>query len=68
MARAGYMEARAEARYYQDVLDGIGTDYQPYAVHRAETLWSQRSQGGAATAGGPVTGRRREPGPRPAGR
>ncbi|KAH9310190.1 hypothetical protein KI387_038101, partial [Taxus chinensis] len=54
------MEARAEAWYYQDVLDGTGADYQPYAAHRADTSQSQRSQGGAATAGGSVTGRRRE--------
>ncbi|KAH9295279.1 hypothetical protein KI387_038867, partial [Taxus chinensis] len=26
------MEARAEARYYQDVLDGTGAEYQPYAA------------------------------------
>ncbi|KAH9288640.1 hypothetical protein KI387_032757, partial [Taxus chinensis] len=68
VARARYMEARVEARYYQDVLDGTRADYQPYAAHRAETLRSQRSQGGAAIAGGSVTGRRREPGPGPAGR
>ncbi|KAH9298626.1 hypothetical protein KI387_030308, partial [Taxus chinensis] len=48
------------ARYYQDILDGTGADYQPYAAHRAETSRSQRSQGGAATTGGSVTGRRRE--------
>ncbi|KAH9305103.1 hypothetical protein KI387_009507, partial [Taxus chinensis] len=54
------MEARAEARYYQDILDGTGADYQPYAAHRAETSRSQRSQGGAAIAGGSVTGRRQE--------
>ncbi|KAH9327650.1 hypothetical protein KI387_007828, partial [Taxus chinensis] len=68
VARARYMEARAEARYYQDVLDGTGADYQPYAAHRAETSRSQRSQGGAATAGGSVTGRRREAAQGPAGR
>ncbi|KAH9315854.1 hypothetical protein KI387_024481, partial [Taxus chinensis] len=62
------MEARVEAQYYQDILDGTGADYQPYAAHRAETSRSQRSQGGEATAGGSVTGRRREPGPGPAGR
>ncbi|KAH9291946.1 hypothetical protein KI387_042868, partial [Taxus chinensis] len=45
VARARYMEVRAEARYYQDVLDGPGADYQPYAAHRAETSRSQRSQG-----------------------
>ncbi|KAH9325749.1 hypothetical protein KI387_005927, partial [Taxus chinensis] len=54
------MEARVEARYYQDILDGTEADYQPYAAHRAETSRSQRSQGGAAIAGGSVTGRRRE--------
>ncbi|KAH9300141.1 hypothetical protein KI387_011724, partial [Taxus chinensis] len=68
VARARYMEARAKARYYQDILDGTGADYQPYAAHRAETSWIQRSQGGAATAGGSVTGRRWEPGPGPTGR
>ncbi|KAH9305793.1 hypothetical protein KI387_010197, partial [Taxus chinensis] len=51
------MEARVEARYYQDVLDGTGAEYQPYAAHRAETSQSHRSQGAAATAGGSVTGR-----------
>ncbi|KAH9326740.1 hypothetical protein KI387_006918, partial [Taxus chinensis] len=60
VARDRYMEARAEARYYQDILDGTGADYQPYAAHRAENSQSQRSQGGAAIAGGSVTGRRRE--------
>ncbi|KAH9327799.1 hypothetical protein KI387_043733 [Taxus chinensis] len=39
------MEARAEARYYQDILDGTGADYQPYAAHRAETSQSQRVSG-----------------------
>ncbi|KAH9289732.1 hypothetical protein KI387_004693, partial [Taxus chinensis] len=62
------MEARAEARYYQDVLDGTGAEYQPYAAYRAETSHSQRSQGGAATAGVSVTGRRREAPQGPAGR
>ncbi|KAH9288632.1 hypothetical protein KI387_032749, partial [Taxus chinensis] len=62
------MEVRVEAQYYQDVLDGTGVDYQPYAAHRVETSRSQRSQGGAATAGGSVTGRRWEPRPGPAGR
>ncbi|KAH9304772.1 hypothetical protein KI387_009176, partial [Taxus chinensis] len=47
---ARYMEAREEARYYQDILDGTGADYQPYAAHRAETSPSQRTQGGAAIA------------------
>ncbi|KAH9324202.1 hypothetical protein KI387_004380, partial [Taxus chinensis] len=55
VARAHYMEARAEAQYYQDILDSTGADYQPYAAHRAETSQSQRSQGGAATAGGSIT-------------
>ncbi|KAH9297879.1 hypothetical protein KI387_029561, partial [Taxus chinensis] len=50
VAWAPYMEVRAEARYYQDVLDGTKDDYQPYVVHRAETSRSQRSQGGVATA------------------
>ncbi|KAH9297434.1 hypothetical protein KI387_029116, partial [Taxus chinensis] len=68
VARARYMEARAEAWYYQDVLDGTGADYQPYAAHRLETSQSQRSQGGVATAGGSVTGRRREAAQGPAGR
>ncbi|KAH9300150.1 hypothetical protein KI387_011733, partial [Taxus chinensis] len=62
------MEARAEARYYQDILDGTRADYQPYAAHRVETSRSQRSQGGAATTGGSVTGRRREAPQGPAGR
>ncbi|KAH9298357.1 hypothetical protein KI387_030039, partial [Taxus chinensis] len=54
VARERYMEARAEARYYQDILDGTEADYQPYAAHRAETSRSQRSQGGVATTGGSV--------------
>ncbi|KAH9305666.1 hypothetical protein KI387_010070, partial [Taxus chinensis] len=62
------MEVRAEARYYQDVLDGTRAEYQPYVAYRAETSRSQRSQGGAATAGGSVTGRRREVVQGPAGR
>ncbi|KAH9310305.1 hypothetical protein KI387_044710, partial [Taxus chinensis] len=60
--------ARAEARYYQDILDGTGADYHPYAAHRAETSRSQRSQGGVATASGSVTGRRREAAQGPVGR
>ncbi|KAH9313548.1 hypothetical protein KI387_022175, partial [Taxus chinensis] len=68
VARAHYMESRVEARYYQDVLDGTGADYQPYAAHRAETSQSQRSHGGAAIAGGSVTGRRREATHEPTGR
>ncbi|KAH9324198.1 hypothetical protein KI387_004376, partial [Taxus chinensis] len=51
-----------------DILDGTGADYQPYAVHRAKTSQSQRSQGGVATAYGSVTGRRQEPAQGPAGR
>ncbi|KAH9307036.1 hypothetical protein KI387_011440, partial [Taxus chinensis] len=50
-----YMEARAEARYYQDVLDSTGAEYQPYVAYRAETSHSQRLHGGAATAGVSVT-------------
>ncbi|KAH9330362.1 hypothetical protein KI387_002470, partial [Taxus chinensis] len=55
VVRARYIEARAEAWYYQDVLDGTGADYQPYAAHRVETFQSHRSQGAAAIAGGSVT-------------
>ncbi|KAH9307341.1 hypothetical protein KI387_035252, partial [Taxus chinensis] len=56
VARARYMEVRAEARYYQDVLDGTGADYQPYAAHRAETSRSQRSQGVQPQPVGPLQG------------
>ncbi|KAH9332166.1 hypothetical protein KI387_044310, partial [Taxus chinensis] len=62
------MEVRAEARYYQDILDSTGVEYQAYAAHRAETSHSQRSQGRAATAGVSVMGRRREAPQGPAGR
>ncbi|KAH9326853.1 hypothetical protein KI387_007031, partial [Taxus chinensis] len=38
VARDRYMEVRAEAQYYQDVLNSTGAEYQPYTTLRSGDL------------------------------